>query len=367
VYHFAVSADGLAEAGKYLGDVIVDPAEWPNILERIGSAAGASGAALFRSDNRTPDIPRTASAIECYDNYFATGWHTHDTLAERGLPLLANGAKVISDQNVVTADEMRRLDFYNEVLVPFGFQWFAGIGFTAGSALWAMLILRSPRQGPFEQHDKRVVAQLSRRLTEVATLSAAVGGVVLGSTLNALHLVGRPALVLDRLGYVLDMNAGTELIFDEEASVRSRRLTVRDQWARAALNAFTDQLRTTPDTAALPVAPIVVRRLLKPPLVIRILPIDGAARTPFLGARALLIFSAIDPKPAADTTLISDVFRLTRAEAQVAALVAQGKSLAEIAAQRGSAAVTVRNQVKTIFAKTGTHRQSELVALLSRL
>ena len=41
--------------------------------------------------------------------------------------------------------------------------------------------------------------------------------------------------------------------------------------------------------------------------------------------------------------------------------------MAAIAHARGIARVTVRNQIKAIFAKTGTHRQSELVALLSRL
>ena len=113
--------------------------------------------------------------------------------------------------------------------------------------------------------------------------------------------------------------------------------------------------------------PIVVRRKDKEPVVIRVLPIPGAARIPFGGARALLTFSPIELRNAPDTSLISDVFGLTRAEAEVAAMVVQGKSLAVIADERGIARVTVRNQMRTILAKTGTHRQSELVALLAKL
>ena len=58
---------------------------------------------------------------------------------------------------------------------------------------------------------------------------------------------------------------------------------------------------------------------------------------------------------------------LTPAEAKVAGLVGNGVTLAEAARVSGVAISTVRNQLKAVFAKTETHRQSELVALLSAL
>jgi DNA-binding CsgD family transcriptional regulator len=362
-----LKADRLLAANRNLGDVIFDPRLWPQILEQISEAAGGSGGAILQSDSRTPDASPSASVRECYNNYFATGWYRRDTLAERGFPLLMRGQKVISDQDIVTADEMRRLDFYNEIFVPFGFQWFAGIGFAAGPALWGMVIMRTPAQGPFEAQEKRVLASLSDRLSEIATLSWAVGRAALSGASNAMDLVGQPALVLDRRGSVLGMNAGAEKMFDAEFYIRNRCLTACDQHAASALGVLADQLRTTPDTVALPAAPIVVRRSANVPLLIRILPIDGAARSPFLGARALLTLSPIESKRAPDLNLLCEVFGLTRAEADVAALVSCGKPLSAIARRRGSSRVTVRNQMRTIFAKTGTHRQSELVALLASL
>ena len=196
--NFTVNSEQLRAASRSLGDVVADPALWPTMLEQFSAAAGASGAALLRSDNRTPDNPRTASMQENVKNYFATGWHTRDTLSKRMFPLFMRGRKVVSEQDIVTAEEMRRLDFYNEVLIPFGFLWAAGIGFWAGPTLWAAIILRSPRQGPFEQHEKAMLAQLAPRLSETATLSSAVGGDALSAATNALHLVGQPALALRR-------------------------------------------------------------------------------------------------------------------------------------------------------------------------
>jgi DNA-binding CsgD family transcriptional regulator len=57
-------------------------------------------------------------------------------------------------------------------------------------------------------------------------------------------------------------------------------------------------------------------------------------------------------------------FMLTPAEVQIALGIAEGKTLASIAKVRGVAVSTARGQLKSVFVKTGTHRQAELVALL---
>ena len=59
-------------------------------------------------------------------------------------------------------------------------------------------------------------------------------------------------------------------------------------------------------------------------------------------------------------------FMLTPAETQIALGIAEGKTLAAIAEIRKVAVSTARDQLKSVFAKTGTHRQAELVALLAR-
>jgi len=128
-----------------------------------------------------------------------------------------------------------------------------------------------------------------------------------------------------------------------------------------------DQLRTTPDTAMLAVEPIVVRRRGKRPVIVRVLPIDGAARNPFAEARALLLLSDLEGRSVADPNLISKVFALTPAEAKLTALIATGMSPREAADELNITLETVRTQLKSVFAKTDTHRQSEIVALLARL
>lgn len=77
----------------------------------------------------------------------------------------------------------------------------------------------------------------------------------------------------------------------------------------------------------------------------------------------------IDPlaRPPAATALWCEAFDLTPAEAAVAALLVAGHSLESAAATRGSRATTLRVHLRHLFAKTGTARQSDLVALLLRM
>lgn len=60
-------------------------------------------------------------------------------------------------------------------------------------------------------------------------------------------------------------------------------------------------------------------------------------------------------------------YLLTAAEARIAEMLCEGKTLGDIARERGVAGETVKTQLKAIFAKTGVTRQSELVARFYRM
>ena len=360
-----IDDDQLMKVMSRLGEAAVDPSAWPEIMDGICRAVGASAAILLQSDIRTPDVPRTASIDEGTKFYFANDWQTMDPRA-RGFPRMMAG-EIITDHDILTPEQIRRDPMYNEVLFPFGFRWFAGVGFWADSAAWALTLQRTGREGAFEAQDKQLLARLAPRLTETATLSTAVGRAVLSSMTNVLGQVQQPALVLDRQGFVLSTNSAADAGFDQEIRVRNRRLAVKDKAASARLDQLVDMIRCTPEGAALPAQPILIRRTAKPPVALRVLPIDGAARNVFLGARALLILSNLLPPTPPDPGLIAQAFDLTRAESRLAALLVSGLSLDEAATQLRVSRETVRAHLKSAFSKTGTHRQSELISLISQL
>lgn len=58
--------------------------------------------------------------------------------------------------------------------------------------------------------------------------------------------------------------------------------------------------------------------------------------------------------------VLRELYSLTAAEARIAAYLASGMSVDDIAAVAEVSRQTVRNQLKVVFDKTGTHRQAEL-------
>jgi DNA-binding CsgD family transcriptional regulator len=64
---------------------------------------------------------------------------------------------------------------------------------------------------------------------------------------------------------------------------------------------------------------------------------------------------------------IAMTFGLTAAEMRVAGLIAEGKNAHQAARHLGRSYETVRNQLKSIFDKTDTRRQSALAILVVRM
>ena len=101
--------------------------------------------------------------------------------------------------------------------------------------------------------------------------------------------------------------------------------------------------------------------------VAHLVPIRGAANDLFSSVDAILLVTPVvkDRLPSAD--LLHGLFDLTPAEAGLSRALLGGESLGQIAKARGVSIETTRSQLKSVFSKTATKRQSTLIALLSGL
>jgi DNA-binding CsgD family transcriptional regulator len=96
-----------------------------------------------------------------------------------------------------------------------------------------------------------------------------------------------------------------------------------------------------------------------PPDLLRLV---GAA-TP----QALITITELAPRPPPESRHIAELFGLSKAEAELAIGLLEGKQVEEIALERHVALSTVRSQLRSILRKTGLHRQGELVQLLGQV
>ena len=213
-----------------------------------------------------------------------------------------------------------------------------------------------------DAQEERILSSFTRRLIEIAAVAGARGSV--SSPTAALNAMRLPAIALDQHGFVAEVNAAAETIFDNDVTIKDRRLFVRDPAARALLKEVVDQLRTSPRLNPLATDSIIVQRRDKMPVIVRIWPFDGAAHLPVQEVRALLTLNALGPKPGPPPAIHAKTFRLTPTEAKFACVIARGASPEIAAGELKISRETARNQLKSVFAKTDTRRQSELVALL---
>jgi DNA-binding CsgD family transcriptional regulator len=82
---------------------------------------------------------------------------------------------------------------------------------------------------------------------------------------------------------------------------------------------------------------------------------------------ALLTIAPSSSVNFADPIFMGSMFDLTPAEAKITIALLEGGDLRSIAAAQRVSVETVRTQLKSVFAKTNTSRQSELIALLMRV
>ncbi|KMO31867.1 hypothetical protein VQ02_25305 [Methylobacterium variabile] len=351
--------DTIRRLDEGLGEAALDPSRWGAVLAMVSGLVGGDGAMLLQSHQRAPGVPCTPEIDDLVADYFRHGWHMRD-LRTRAVPRVMRG-EVVTDHDILTGEEMARAPFYNELLVPHGYHWFAVAGFHAGAEHWAVSVQRKARRGPFAAEQVRPLAGLARRLGQAATLSEALGRAALDGTLRGLDQVAQAALALDGSGRIVGANARAEALLDAAFRISDGVLRVADPRARDEIAALAQALQSRRPFAA---GPVLVPRPDRRPLVLRVLPLAEAARSPFLGASALLTITDLEAERRPDPTLLAQVFGLTAAEARLAAFLAAGASLEEAANALGIAVGTARSQIKAVFAKTGTGRQGALVALL---
>jgi DNA-binding CsgD family transcriptional regulator len=94
---------------------------------------------------------------------------------------------------------------------------------------------------------------------------------------------------------------------------------------------------------------------------------QGAMGTFGLRPVVMLLFYHPASAPAIDSSLLFAVFGLTPAECRIATLLAEGLALKQIAQVQGTQHDTVRKQLRSIYQKTSTNRQPELIRLLLHL
>lgn len=183
----------------------------------------------------------------------------------------------------------------------------------------------------------------------------------------ALEASGRAVLGLDEAGRVLAVSPAAETLLGDALRIRNGALEVADPALRARLADLVDAaIRPDPQRPDGMPPPLGIRLGSGRTLHVDALPLPRDVSPPRRIVALLFLRETCGASGSMAETL-RQRFGLTPAETRLALALAEGMGLREAAERNGVRLSTARVQLKSIFWKTETHRQAELVALLARL
>ncbi|TWC07570.1 DNA-binding CsgD family transcriptional regulator [Bradyrhizobium macuxiense] len=355
----------LGAVEQAFADAALNYSPWETVLDTAAALTDSFGAILLPiKGGLIPNVPFTQSMNESADAYFRDGWYLRD---ERNLGInIMMQRGVTDDLDISGLDKIERHPYYQEFLAPHGLRWFAGVRVACGEDIWCLSLQRTIKQGPFSEAEKKQLAKLSNHLSAGAALARAMGSATTKGAVDAFEISRTAIVLINRMGEIFQANPCAELLLRGEVRIVKRRLVGKDLKANLSLERAIHDLLWRRDRGGF-LPPVPLPRLGRRPLLAYPAKLPSMTANAFADCQAIVIL--IDPdhvsRPAHATLQVA--FGLSEAEARLAARLASGEALEEVTQRFGITKETGRNQLKSVFAKAGVHRQAELVALLAPL
>lgn len=363
----------LAQLTGQLYEGVLTSDAWGEALQTMALVTGSPSIAIMALDPQAQisamaqahDIPEEAMVA-----YNARYHQLDDTV--QFAPNLPCGGWYL-DRRDMGERAMRRSTFYQEFLVPHEVDTIACNRLLASDSEEAYLSLhRRPGQqhythedlaafGQFIPHVQRAVRMRMhmQRLAQRAGLASVV--------LDSLQV---PLLVLDEQGGILLANAQADAVLCRHPQpLAVQRGCLHPKGLRPGQFAQLLQSACGRHGRAMAGGALVPDEQGQPALQLLVLPLPAHLQTFNQWARplALVVLGEPNPQHSVHQRLLQQLYRLTPAETRLALALCQGDAPAEAAQRLGVSVGTVRVQLRAIFAKTGTSRQTELVRTLAVL
>jgi DNA-binding CsgD family transcriptional regulator len=360
-----------------LQEAALEPNLWDAVVSEIVAATGGSDGILF-----SPELPpsmggfwASKAILPHHMETYATHYCSKDVWRHSRPNLYRIDGRLIPDEELIDPVSMLRSEFYCDFLKQLEVgRLVCGVVHSSDSPAVAggllLSIFKPMHKERFDAQQQELVRRLLPHVRTAFNTWRLLGAhqrthELSYATLNALAAA---VLLIDRESRILFANEAAEGLFAEADGLAMRNgvlvgATVRET---ARIQAFVAglfaPLNGAPGICVHPVARPSGKRAYA--CFAHPLP-PGTGMYGLTSTPAMILFIR---DPASRCTLepemLEQLHGLTRCEALLASLLAQGMTLHDAAAIRGISYETARCQLKSVFGKTGCYRQAELVAFL---
>lgn len=366
----------------HIYDAAIDRSLWPGVLESIRQYAGVTAVTLVAVDRKLGAISFSAGANTTNDGELAY-IRKYCALDPRMRMLIpADTCQWIYCHEHLGEAFVRSDPFYQEMLIPLGLRYVAGNKvFEDENVMISLALHQAVGESPVtREHTNRtdeVVPHLQRAIRlSISTFLFSVQALVGVEIVNRLRY---PVFLLSDESRIIHMNPAAVEATESPAGVlrvrnHQKLVSADPQSTRVLENAVLRCAQVASSPAAQPSGgeTIVVslsrgegERAVKG----FVTPLQPQAVMGVFGPRQVIMAAFSDPTKSAlpEASFLMAAYGLSPAEARVALLVAQGRMMKEVADELGVKSTTARTQLESVYRKTSTSKQSELVAELFSL
>ncbi len=367
-----VSSEALSETIGSIYDCALDPHQWPSAIQRILDLCESRAGALcvhdlkdVRNDNLF-SRGHSKEFLELFDKHYPQSPMATATILGKVGDVLT--VAMLSEQ-----ENLFESRFYREIIQPHGYLDFIGVfALRTGHRLAALHACRMAEAPLFSEREISLFRLLSPHICRTLAISDALDIRTLKSEMLEATLDGLTAGVYltARDGRVVYMNAAAERQIRKGSALQivNKRLTPTNQEARMRLvNKISNAASGNVDALGDP--SLALPEPEGAGYVATFLPLDQGDRQacmqPFAAATAIFVQDpAVVPQFPGEA--FARLYGLTGGELRVALTLAPGLTPQEAADMLGIGLQTVKTHLQRIFQKTGTTRQADLIALMTR-
>lgn len=355
-------------------DAVYDAAttfeRWPVALDRIGQAFGCSYVGLIDRNLRTMEGRASAVGIDLpgQREYFEV-WSKHDLL--RLWTRAYRPGVVETDREILPRPHLLRSDYYNCFLKPRDMHTVMRITLATDDGFRKFVSMSRPNSlGEYGTADVERCRRLVPHLQRAARITQSVETADLALTAfsDILERSAKGVLLLDRGGKVLFANAAARAMAQVADGFLLRRERIEvlngdDDTALRHLIAGATGVIERADAARGGVMRLA-RKSGKPGFSVAVAPLAGGTSWSGKAPVAFILVTDPDARPLRLDAMLRQLFCLTGAETRVAERLMMGDSPERAAESLHVKITTVRWHLASLYRKTRTNRQAELVRLL---
>jgi DNA-binding CsgD family transcriptional regulator len=359
-----------------------DPQHWLVFLKHAARELDASKAALhvhyFAPDSTTHTaegscavaIGYDAASLAAYANHYAT----RDIYVQRIRERFPLGMNAGTSENLLTSTELRGTEIYhdycraNEVFHNCWSAFEQTEGIAAGLGF-----IRPENAKPFKAKDADLLKLLNPHLAKAFRLQRIIERAADNNNafLSSIAQFDFGVIALDEDSRITNLSAPAKELLDRQDGIRIRG--ARLEATQPTENHRLQKMLTASDQ--------IWKNPLQVPSNTLLLSRKSGARAlqlvvfPFFATgllvedspRMLVFLSDLSRKPASRAEVLCALYHLTPTESRLADLLLQGTEVRVAADQMRTTLATTRFHLKRVLAKTGTHRQTELIRLMLSL